>query len=95
MTPCTVLAGAHSPLGKNFEQGVHGLTEFDGDVSHLSLFVIADPMCCAVDPLSLGVDYSVVATRTAHATTALVLTRCVVERIDAPAGEGILHRPGA
>jgi hypothetical protein len=44
-------------------------------------------MRCAVDPFALDVNCSVVTPSTAHATAALVLKRCVVDRIDALAAE--------
>ena len=56
-------------------------------VSHSSPFVVAGPVRRPVDPLSLVVHYSVVAPSATHATAALVLERCVVERIDAVAAE--------
>ena len=81
------LSGYPLPFGEDLEQAVLGLAEFDRDFSHLSPFVVAGPVRRSVDPLAFGVDYSVVAPGTAHATAALVLKRCVVERIDALAAE--------
>jgi hypothetical protein len=73
------LSGRPLALGQDLEQAVHGLAEFDGDFSHLSLFVVTGPVRRPVYPLALGVEYSVVAPGTAHATAALVLKGCVLQ----------------
>ena len=85
MMPGTVLAGCPLAFGEDLEQAVHSLAEFDGDFSHLSPVVVTGPVRRPVHPLAFGADYSVVAPGTAHATAALVLIGCVMERIDAPA----------
>jgi len=81
------LSGCPLAFGEDLEQAVHSLAEFDGDFSHLSPVVVTGPVRRPVDPLALSTDYSVVAPGTAHATAALVLKRCVVERIDASAAK--------
>ena len=50
------LSGCPLAFGEDLEQAVHGLAEFDGDFSHLSPFVVTDPVRRAVDPLALGVE---------------------------------------
>src|SRR5215469_16663826 len=81
------LSGCPLAFGEDLGQAIHGLAEFDGDVSHLSPFVVTGPVRRPVDPVALVIEYSVVAPGTAHATPALVLKGRVVERIDAPAAE--------